>query len=169
MHIKSVGRRGTASYYLGDYKGAKHDFILCLRIEPNNSRFRKYLEKTLEKIQKVKSEAYEKMTRRVLFTDLAEMNFDQVAVHVPVTELHLNEQQIAEMKEKKEQAIERQEQKKKTNKKRKKKGVASFMEDESEMKQFKTENRDETSSQSKGNGDREVAVEKQGMDFEELD
>ena len=91
MHIKSVGRRGTASYYLGNYKGAKSDFILCLRLEPNNSRFRKYLEKTLEKIQKVKSEAYEKMTRRVLFTDLAEMNFDQVAVHVPVTELHLNE------------------------------------------------------------------------------
>lgn len=33
-HVKSVGRRGTASYYLGKYRAAKLDFITCLKLEP---------------------------------------------------------------------------------------------------------------------------------------
>jgi hypothetical protein len=67
--VKSVGRRGTAAYYLKNFKQAKLDFLHGLQIEPQNQQFAEYLKKTLEKLQQIKNEAYEKMTRRVVFTD----------------------------------------------------------------------------------------------------
>ena len=33
-HVKSIGRRGTASYYLGKFKQAKIDFINALKLDP---------------------------------------------------------------------------------------------------------------------------------------
>ena len=75
-HVKSIGRRGTANYYLGNIKQAKRDFVRALKLEPANKQFFEYLKKTEEKLLKIKQEAYEKMERRVMFTDLAEMGFD---------------------------------------------------------------------------------------------
>ena len=48
-HIKSIGRRGTAAYYLKKFKQAKIDFIRGLQLEPENQQFSEYLKKTLEK------------------------------------------------------------------------------------------------------------------------
>ena len=33
-HVKSIGRRGTANYYLGKIKQAKIDFISALKLDP---------------------------------------------------------------------------------------------------------------------------------------
>lgn len=49
-----------------------------------------YLKKTLERLEKIKLESYEKMQRRVVFTDLSSLGFDDKATIVPVTELHLD-------------------------------------------------------------------------------
>ena len=37
------------------------------------------------------------MERRVMYTDLDSMGFDEEATYVPVRELHLDEQQVKEM------------------------------------------------------------------------
>ena len=46
---------------------------------------------------KIKQEAYEKMERRVMFTDLAEMGFDEESVRIHTTELHLDLKQVNEL------------------------------------------------------------------------
>lgn len=69
QHIKSLGRRGTAAFYLKKYKQAKLDFLRGLQLEPLNNTFAEYLKKTLERLEKVKLEQYEKMHRRTAFTD----------------------------------------------------------------------------------------------------
>jgi hypothetical protein len=51
------------------------------------------LKKTLEKLQKLKAEAYEKMNRRVVFTDLNLLGFEDEAVMIPQVELHLDQNQ----------------------------------------------------------------------------
>jgi len=89
-HVKSIGRRGTSNFYLGNYKQAKRDYVRVLKLEPENRQFYEYLKKTEEKLLKVKQEAYEKMERRVMFTDLAEMGFDEESVRIHTTELHLD-------------------------------------------------------------------------------
>jgi len=35
-HIKSLGRRGTACYYLDKFRDAKRDFSIALAVEPTN-------------------------------------------------------------------------------------------------------------------------------------
>lgn len=62
-----------------------------MQLEPENNTFQEYLRKTLEKLEKIKIESYEKMTRRVVFTDLEAIGFDQRATYIPCTELHLDD------------------------------------------------------------------------------
>jgi FixJ family two-component response regulator len=45
--------------------------------EPTNKQFAQYLEKSEEKLKKIREEAYEKMTRSVMFTDLVQMGFEE--------------------------------------------------------------------------------------------
>jgi len=104
-HVKSIGRRGTANYYLGNIKQAKRDFVRGLKLEEGNKQFYEYLSKTEEKLQKIKQEAYEKMERRVMFTDLNEMGFEEEAVRIHTQELHLDKQLVEEMQQKKEAVI----------------------------------------------------------------
>ena len=61
-----------------------------LKLEPKNRQFAEYLNKTNEKLLKIKREAYEKMERRVMFTDLSEMGFEEEAIRVHAEELHLD-------------------------------------------------------------------------------
>ena len=103
--MKSIGRRGTANYYLGNIKQAKRDFVRGLKLEEGNKQFYEYLSKTEEKLQKIKQEAYEKMERRVMFTDLNEMGFEEEAVRIHTQELHLDKQLVEEMQQKKEAVI----------------------------------------------------------------
>mmetsp|Transcript_11119 Transcript_11119/g.14978 ORF Transcript_11119/g.14978 Transcript_11119/m.14978 type:complete len:112 (+) Transcript_11119:1006-1341(+) len=103
------------------------------------------------------------MERRVMFTDLEEVGFDEHSVRIPVTELHLDQREVAALQKKKEQVVNRQQKEiklletradqddepetaatadsigKKKNKKKSKrnktKGLASFMEAE-ELEEF---------------------------------
>lgn len=75
-HVKSLGRRGTAAYYLGKIKEAMRDFVEIITLEPKNVQFVEYLKKCEERLQKIRDEAYEKMQRRVMFTDFEEIGFD---------------------------------------------------------------------------------------------
>lgn len=79
-HVKSIGRRGTAAYHLHDYRQARRDFSTAIAKEPGNAQFQQYLQKTLEKMKKIRTEAYEKMTRSVMFTDLVQIGFEEQAV-----------------------------------------------------------------------------------------
>lgn len=126
-HIKSVGRRGTAAFYLKKYKQAKLDFLHALQLETTNTQFAEYLKKTLEKLDKIKLESYEKMRRRVQFTDLNLIGFEENAVTVPVAEMQLNENALKQTLSQKVEVVERQAEKKK-NKKKKNKGLKDFME-----------------------------------------
>jgi len=76
-HVKSVGRRGTANYYLGRVKQAKIDFIKAVKLDPTNIGFLEYIKKADERLQRIRSEALEKIERRVMFTDLDEIGFDE--------------------------------------------------------------------------------------------
>ena len=49
-HVKSIGRRGQASYYLGRVKQAKIDFINALRLDPQNIGFLEYIKKADERL-----------------------------------------------------------------------------------------------------------------------
>ena len=49
-HVKSIGRRGTAAYYLGRIKQAKIDFISALKLDPQNIGFLEYIKKTDERL-----------------------------------------------------------------------------------------------------------------------
>ena len=89
-HVKSIGRRGTAAYYLGKIKQAKIDFITALQLDPQNIGFLEYIQKTDQRLQKLKSEAMEKIERRMMFTNLEEVGFDEHSCRVPITELHLD-------------------------------------------------------------------------------
>lgn len=89
-HVKSIGRRGTAAYYLGRIKEAKIDFIKALQLDPNNIGFLDYVKKCDERLLKIKTEAMDKIERRVMFTDLQEVGFEQHSVRIPITELHLD-------------------------------------------------------------------------------
>mmetsp|Transcript_9290 Transcript_9290/g.11355 ORF Transcript_9290/g.11355 Transcript_9290/m.11355 type:complete len:142 (+) Transcript_9290:756-1181(+) len=106
-HMKSIGRRGTASYYLGKVKQAKIDFIQALKLDPENIGFLEYIKKADERLQRLKTEALEKMERRVMFTDLEEVGFDEHSVRIPVTELHLDQREVAALQKKKEQVVNR--------------------------------------------------------------
>jgi len=85
-----MGRRGTANYYLGRVKQAKIDFIAAIKHDPENIGFIEYIKKADERLKRLKMEAVEKMERRIMFTDLAEVGFDDQSVRIPVTELHLD-------------------------------------------------------------------------------
>ena len=75
-HVKSIGRRGTANYYLGRFKQARIDFFTALSLDPTNTGFLEYIKKTDERLQRIRSEALEKIERRVMYTDLKAMGFD---------------------------------------------------------------------------------------------
>ena len=66
-HVKSLGRRGTACYYMHQLKKAKSDFISVLRLEPQNISFASYIEKINAKLIQVKQEAYERMNRKAYY------------------------------------------------------------------------------------------------------
>ena len=100
--MKSIGRRGTASYYLGKVKQAKIDFIEAVRLDPDNIGFLEYIKKADERLQRIKSEALEKMERRIAFTDLDEVGFDQHSVKIPTIEMHLDKKEIEALQQKKE-------------------------------------------------------------------
>jgi len=104
-HIKSIGRRGTAAYHLGKYRLAKRDFETALLKDPANKQFVLYLEKAVDKLKKIKTEAYEKMTRSVMFTDLVQLGFEEQATSVYVAEMNLDEKQALQMSQKKEDVI----------------------------------------------------------------
>lgn len=93
-HVKSIGRRGTAAFYLARYKQAQADFVRGIQLEPQNKTFAEYLARTASKLQKVRAEAYEKLNRRVVFTDLSLMGFEDEAHTVPIIELHLDQDQF---------------------------------------------------------------------------
>ena len=168
-HVKSIGRRGTAAYYLGRVKVAKIDFIKALKLDPNNVGFLEYIKKTDERLLKIKTEAMDKIERRVMFTDLQEVGFEQHSVRVPIKELHLDQKVINELQAKKEQVVNRQQNeaniletrataeaeegnkdesqaaaatgnKKKNKKKRKNKGLKAFMDGDAEMQQYNNAN-----------------------------
>ena len=134
VHVKSLGRRGTACYYLDKFRQAKRDFVVALGLDPNNKQFREYLKKTDERLNKIRGEAYERMVRRATFTDLTELMTERDA-DLPLTELHLDEKVNKEMVQKKVEVIQRQEENKtqvvskKTNKKHKKKTKRKAMDD----------------------------------------
>jgi len=44
-HVKSLGRRGTAAFYLRKFKVAQRDFLEVLRLDPQNEGFLDYLKK----------------------------------------------------------------------------------------------------------------------------
>lgn len=159
-HVKSTGRRGTASYYLGQFKQARIDFFTALQLDPTNIGFIEYIKKTDEQLQRIRREALEKIERRVMYTNLEEMGFDQHSKRVPIIEMHLDRKVIEELQQKKEQVVNRQNlepkileqarnedsaevqdptihknNKKKSKKQRKKKGVTAFM-DGDELREF---------------------------------
>lgn len=101
-HFKSLGRRGTAHYYLGRVKQAKMDFIGAIKSDPQNIGFIDYIKKCDERLQKIKNEALEKIERRVMFTDLDEMGFEEHSHRVPVVEMRLDQKVIHELQQKKE-------------------------------------------------------------------
>lgn len=159
-HFKSLGRRGTANYYLGKVKQAKIDFIGALKSDPQNIGFLEYIKKCDERLQKIKNEALEKIERRVMFTDLEEMGFEEHSRRVPVHEMRLDQKVIHELQQKKEQVVKRQnmepriveldgetgaageaskkKNKKKNKKSKKNKGLAAFMDDD-EIKKYNAE------------------------------
>lgn len=100
-HCKSLGRRGTAHYYLGRVKLAKIDFISAIKSDPENIGFINYIKKCDERLMKIKSEALEKIERRIMFTDLEEVGFDEHSQRVPIVELHLDQKAIKELQAKK--------------------------------------------------------------------
>lgn len=102
-----MGRRGTASYYLGKIKQAKVDFLNAIKLDPENLGFIDYIKKADERLQRLKSEAMEKIERRVMFTDLDEVGFDEHSVRIPVTELHLDQREVAALQKKKEEVVTR--------------------------------------------------------------
>lgn len=106
-HFKSLGRRGTASYYLGRVKQAKIDFISALKSDPENIGFIDYIKKCDERLQKIKSEALEKIERRIMFTDLEEIGFEEHSRRIPVVEMRLDQKVIQELQAKKEQVVNR--------------------------------------------------------------
>ena len=69
--MKSLQRRGTARYYLGKLRESQRDLVASLHIE-SNSIVAGYLKKVSEKLEKIKFEAYEKMKRKSMFTNLDE-------------------------------------------------------------------------------------------------
>lgn len=75
-HIKSLGRRGTARYYLDKLSDAQSDFKEVLKLE-NNKSISEYLSKVNDKLVKIKYEAYEKMSRRATFIDATSKDFAQ--------------------------------------------------------------------------------------------
>ncbi len=103
-----MGRRGQANYYLGKVKQAKIDFIQAIKHDPDNIGFLDYIKKADERLQRLKSEAIEKMERRIMFTDLAEVGFDEHSLRVPVIELNLDQKEVEALQQKKEQVVNRQ-------------------------------------------------------------
>ena len=106
-HVKSIGRRGQACYYLGKVKQAKIDFINALKLDPTNVLFLEYIKKTNERLQRLKSEAVEKIERRIMFTDLDEIGFEEHSYRVPVKELHLDQKVIQDLQQKRDQVLNR--------------------------------------------------------------
>ena len=81
-----------------------------MRLDPDNIGFLEYIKKADERLQRIKSEALEKMERRIAFTDLDEVGFDQHSVKVPIIEMHLDKKEIEALQQKKEQVVNRQKQ-----------------------------------------------------------
>ena len=98
-----------------------------MQLEPASTQFAEYLKKTLERLEKIKLESYEKMKRRVVFTDLTSMGFEEHAVICPITELQLDESALLQTQTQRIEVVEGQDEKKQ-NKKRKNKGLRDFME-----------------------------------------
>ena len=65
-HLKSVQRRGTASYYTKRYRQARRDFMRALKIE-HSAQILDYLTKVQEQILKAKNAASEHIKRKALF------------------------------------------------------------------------------------------------------
>ena len=55
----------------------------------------------------MKAEAYEKMNRRVVFTDLSLLGFEDEAVTIPMVEMHADRQLDAAIQQQKETVVER--------------------------------------------------------------
>ena len=65
-----------------------------MKLDPTNVLFLEYIKKTNERLQRLKSEALEKIERRIMFTDLDEIGFEEHSFRVPVKELHLDQKVI---------------------------------------------------------------------------
>jgi len=104
-HLKSLGRRGTASFYLKKFKDAYSDFMKVIELDPENKGFMEYLKSCEERLLQIKREAYERMKRRVVFGDVAEEEFGKVATRIPVTELHLDIERSEELVKSKEEVV----------------------------------------------------------------
>jgi hypothetical protein len=81
------------------------------------------------------------MKRKAEHNDLNHEAFYEISTKVPVQEIHLDEKQIAIDNAKKHEVVEKQNNKRKKNKnkKRKNKGLAAFMENDSEAKEFEAD------------------------------
>ena len=60
-------RRGTAQYYLKEWKQAKKDFSRVAELEPSNKNALKYLSQTEERLNKIKIDAYQNI---VFYADI---------------------------------------------------------------------------------------------------
>lgn len=119
-HLKSVQRRGTAAYYTKRYRQARRDFMRALKIE-HSPHILDYLTKVQEQILKSKAAACEQIKRKALFDSgvnffdlertrgdaddakrLGMAAFKNASERIEVVEMNLDEDQIREMKAKKE-------------------------------------------------------------------
>lgn len=120
-HLKSIQRRGTASYYTGRFRQARKDFMHSLSIE-YSSQFTDYLNKVIAQIEKSKVSANEKLVRQCYFNsgvnfhgskdpDVAKKAginaFKQSATQIDVVEMNLDQEQIKMMKAKKEEMLQK--------------------------------------------------------------
>ena len=127
-HLKSIQRRGTASYYTGRFRQARKDFMHSLSIEYSQV-FADYLNKVIAQIEKSRVTANQKLVRQCYFNsginfhpqnqgapnsalsdpDLAKKAginaFKQSSHQLQVTEMNLDEEQIRQMRAKKEELL----------------------------------------------------------------
>lgn len=111
-HLKSISRRGQARFFLKKYKQALGDLMTVNQREPSKM-ITEYLKTTNDKLVEIKQEAYEKMRRRVRFTDYRgdqkvtddNAEDDDACVIVPITEIHVDEEKVEQMNVKKEEVV----------------------------------------------------------------
>ena len=86
-HLKSLQRRGTARYYLGKLRESQRDLMRSLDQEAN-ATIAGYLKKINEKMERIRFEAYEKLKRRCVVTDIDQEIREGKLLKVTITEIN---------------------------------------------------------------------------------